>query len=144
MTGECGREEAGGTHVCCENEAIEHNFGDVCSELEDGKKCELDIMCKTGFCANNKGGLQIGVCITKNSVAVGEECYLSDQVCADKKECGRKSAIDHSYICCEHGTGFFYLSELAQFTLNQTKYNSAKKHCNNNKIFNRIFLSEGY
>lgn len=105
LAGECGREEAGGSYVCCQNEAIEHMFGEVCNMLEDHKKCELNVNCKSGFCANNLGGVQVGTCITRGSAQVGENCYQSAQACANNMECGKRSRDDDTYVCCEHGTG---------------------------------------
>jgi hypothetical protein len=79
---------------------IEHGGIDYCNRLEDGKQCWLNVMCKSGFCADNAGGLQKGRCHTKNSAKSGETCYNgADEICQIGLECGKK---DYWNQTCKH------------------------------------------
>ena len=50
--------------------------------------CYLDVMCKSGYCADNDGGARKGQCATKNSAGLGESCYNGvDDICQGSFNC---------------------------------------------------------
>lgn len=52
--------------------------------------CWLDVMCKSGYCADNVGGLRKGQCATKYSAGPGERCYNGvDDICKDDNSCAK-------------------------------------------------------
>ena len=91
---ECGY-EADGNYVCCNDPG---NFGvslsDWCRNLDNGKGCEYDGQCKSGWCYNSK---------CKALKKLGESCNEengSDFIC-ENSECGHE-ADNGKYFCCNN------------------------------------------
>ncbi len=62
--------------------------------------CWLDVMCKSGYCADNgAGGSEKGQCATKYSAGLKESCYNGvDAICKNNMYC---AMLDNN---CERST----------------------------------------
>ncbi|NEV60940.1 hypothetical protein [Thiorhodococcus minor] len=113
----CGRIDAGsGALVCCPSGSIATYAGfDYCTQIADGRPCWSDVMCASGHCRDNKGGLQKGTC--SQLARVGETCSV-DSDC-DNHACGRATAAENtSLTCCASGNttryaGYDYCASMA-------------------------------
>lgn len=114
--GACGRiDAASGALVCCPSGSIVTYGGyDYCTQIAAGGVCWSDVMCASGYCRGNSGGLQKGHCAERG--AVGESC--DSNVDCKNNSCGRRSAADGApKVCCPSGAtstyaGFDYCSQL--------------------------------
>lgn len=115
--GACGRLTAGeGALICCPSGAVTLYAGyDYCTQMADNSACWSDVMCASGYCKDNNGGLEKGVC--KPRANVGGACE-SDEDCKNSA-CARATAADNAGLtCCASGgtqmyAGYSYCSEMA-------------------------------
>lgn len=98
----CGRSNAAdGALKCCASGSITTYAGyDYCTQIPDGQSCWSDVMCKTGHCSNNKGGIQKGICQAK--VDVSARCETNSD--CKNNACGRATAQENTPLtCCASG-----------------------------------------
>ena len=114
----CGRPTAadGAGLECCSSGATGTYAGyDYCKEMPEGATCWSDVMCKSGLCKGNSGGLKKGTC-SSTSKAVGEPCNSNTE--CENNACGRPTAASGATLeCCSSGAtgtyaGYDYCKEM--------------------------------
>jgi len=113
----CGRETAAddALKICCPSGRSDRFAGfDYCAAMPNGSVCWSDAQCAAGYCKDNQGGLQKGICSGRlepnSSCDVNAECL--------NQACGRETAADGARkICCPSGSitnygGFDYCTQM--------------------------------
>jgi len=134
--GACGRiDAASGALVCCPSGSIVTYAGyDYCTQIPAGGVCWSDVMCASGYCQDNNGGLQKGRCVEKG--AAGQPC-TSNSDCKNNT-CGRQTAADGApLVCCPSGDtrtygGYDYCSNMPNGSTCWSDAMCASDYCGGN------------